>query len=405
MLSFIYYIQYRAEREARVHSVVYSHLYKFISYYIPRRAHVVIPSSVLEVFPLLVFIIMSVACCRPSSIGTNWSQALDSLRIAGSVYEVALCLRQLSDILNTVDRSDRIKYCKPDYEAALVDLRSTGLFLTDKVIQLITTVCISYFNENLLDCIPEVLMQEIFMMIPFEEFSTIPSTCKEWRDLWRSDVVWKTQYNQRFVSAVSLNPMLGPKNAPCPYFMLYKDRLAYPYIGDGIEVSWRGKFRLEANDIYQGLAWWRGVVVGCSTVSEDHSLETEYDAAQHGPRSHIVKYKIHYPGWESRWDEWVCRERLRWPMNPMNACSATISKGDTVELWCCGYNVPGAWLESTVKRIKRNRHCVTRAHVSGSVWVTRERIRPQKNKDRAIIESDSPTAAFNVKCYPSCCIM
>tara|TARA_B110000090_G_scaffold192162_1_gene225334 strand:- start:158 stop:352 length:195 start_codon:yes stop_codon:yes gene_type:complete len=50
-------------------------------------------------------------------------------------------------------------------------------------------------------------------------------------------------------------------------------------------VAWRGKFRLEAMDVYQGLAWW---------VAEIVDKHTEQG-----------KYKIRYPGWESRWDEWV----------------------------------------------------------------------------------------------------
>jgi hypothetical protein len=299
---------------------------------------------------------------------------------------------------------DRIKYCKPDYEAALRDLRSTDLFLTDKIIQSITAVTIRYFNECLLDCIPEILMQEIFMMIPVEEFSTIASTCQEWKALWRSDIVWKTQYKLRFLP---LNPTSMPTKALCPYFNLFEDRLAHPYIGDHIEVSWRGKFRLEANDIYQGLAWWVGEVVACSTsISDKHGPASEFDAALHGPRSFITKYKIHYPGWESRWDEWVDRERVRWPMKSDNAASAKISKGDTVELWCCGFNVPGAWLESVVKRIKRDRYCVTRAHVSGSIWVPRGRIRPQKTKSSLLLEASAATVSNSpVKCSPSCCVM
>ena len=135
-----------------------------------------------------------------------WSTELGNLRHAGSVYEVALCLRQLTQILDTIDRLDRIKYCKPDYEAALSDLRKTDLYLTDKIIQSITTVCFRYFNECLLDCIPEILMQEIFMMIPVEEFSTIASTCKEWKTLWRDDIVWKTQYKLRFLPSVLSGP-------------------------------------------------------------------------------------------------------------------------------------------------------------------------------------------------------
>ena len=41
----------------------------------------------------------------------------------------------------------------------------------------------------------------------------------------------------------------------------YHERLLDPHVGDKVEVAWRGKFRLEALDIYQGLAWWVARVV------------------------------------------------------------------------------------------------------------------------------------------------
>lgn len=336
-----------------------------------------------------------------NSIGTVWSIEMSNLRRAGSVYEVALCFRQINNILSTIDQLDRIKYCKPDFEAAIITLRSSDMYLTDKIFNGISELSSKYFNECLLDRIPEILMQEIFMMIPVEEFSTIASTCKEWRDLWRSDIVWKTQYKLRFLPT---NPSSMPVDLRLPYYNLFEDRLAHPHIGDHIEVSWKGKFRLEANDIYQGLAWWVGIVVACSTSTDDHSSEFDYNSSIHGSRSSILKYKIHYPGWESRWDEWVDRERLRWPMKLKNAESAIINKGDTVELWCCGFNVPGAWLESVVKKIKNGRYCVTRAHVSGSIWVPRSRIRPQKRRPGN--ENDAAVVVkSHSRCIPSCSVM
>ena len=340
---------------------------------------------------------------RRQSTASLWSVQVGNLRHAGSVYEIALCLRELTGILASIDRSDRIKYCKPDFDLAMSDLRTRDVYLTDKIISSISTLCKRFFDECLLDCIPEILMQEIFMMLPMNEFSSVAGVCKEWRTLWRDDIIWKTQYKLRFLNS---NPDSMPVCPTCPFFNLYEDRLAHPYIGDQVEVSWRGKFRLEANDVYQGLAWWVGVVVACSTsVNQKHSCDSLYDSSRHGPRVSITKYKIHYPGWESRWDEWVDRARLRWPMKHHDATSAKISKGDTVELWCCGYNVPGAWLESVVKRIKKDRYCVTRAHVSGSIWVPRERIRPRRK--RAGIASDSPAddLVHDVNCHPSCTIM
>lgn len=65
-------------------------------------------------------------------------------------------------------------------------------------------------------------------------------------------------------------------------------------MGDLVEVAWKGKFRLESLDIYQGLAWWSAVVV---------------DKRQDGSR-----YKIHYPGWVGGWVGILlpCSERVAW---------------------------------------------------------------------------------------------
>lgn len=33
-------------------------------------------------------------------------------------------------------------------------------------------------------------------------------------------------------------------------------------MGDEVEVAWRGKFRLESLEVYNGMAWWLAKVVG-----------------------------------------------------------------------------------------------------------------------------------------------
>lgn len=49
--------------------------------------------------------------------------------------------------------------------------------------------------------------------------------------------------------------------------------------------------------------------------------------------------------------------------------------GDTVEVWCCGINVPGAWLECKVKKVKGEKYCLGKVLSSGYLWVERDRIR------------------------------
>lgn len=67
--------------------------------------------------------------------------------------------------------------------------------------------------------------------------------------------------------------------------------------------------------------------------------------------------KVHYPGWEARWDEWVPRERLRWGSERRATALKGISpgEGDSVEMWCEGVHVPGAWLEAVVHGVKHGR--------------------------------------------------
>lgn len=56
---------------------------------------------------------------------------------------------------------------------------------------------------------------------------------------------------------------------PCaPPPLHHQERLLDPHIGDLVEVAWKGKFRLESLDIYQGLAWWTAIVVDKSDGSK-----------------------------------------------------------------------------------------------------------------------------------------
>ena len=48
---------------------------------------------------------------------------------------------------------------------------------------------------------------------------------------------------------------------------------------------------------------------------------------------------------------------------------AHIRANDVVELWCCGANVPGAWLESRVKRVRNGRYCVGKVRVQALYMV------------------------------------
>ncbi len=112
--------------------------------------------------------------------------------------------------------------------------------------------------------------------------------------------------------------------------------MAHPQVNDKVEVAWSGKFRLaESVDIYQGNAWWQAEIVD------------KFEATN--------QYKVHYPGWDKRWDEWVPRHRLRWVSVADYGEIDMINVGDKVELWCCGAHVPGTWLESKVVTLRNRR--------------------------------------------------
>lgn len=64
----------------------------------------------------------------------------------------------------------------------------------------------------------------------------------------------------------------------------------------------------------------------------------------------MTRYRIHYPGWDSNWDEWVSRDRLRWPVDP-SYLSTIFTVRDIVEVWCTGTHVKGAWLQARVRQV------------------------------------------------------
>ena len=161
------------------------------------------------------------------------------------------------------------------------------------------------------------------------------------------------------------------------YKQLFKERIRDPQIGDKVEVVWQGKFRLEAFEVYHGRAWWVAEVVDKHTEQRS--------------------YKIRYPGWESRWDEWVPRERLRWAVE--KNLTAKLATNDDVELWCFGSNVPGAWLETKIRKIKHGRYCVGKVYSQGALWVERGRLRPvfkalDQSPSRTPTETDGARSAL-----------
>lgn len=296
---------------------------------------------------------------RSIQIGSNWSIAIQCLKQSASTFECIGHLRHICVLLDEIDYADRIRYCKRDFENAVKEIR-TGTFaktvICSELLREVSYMMNKYFDQNLFNTLPEEVIFEIFLYLPVDDFSVFTATCREWQSLSASDYIWKDLYTYKFLRS---NPDGVQPLEKCEYKKKYCSRLNDPELGDKVEVAWKGKFRLEANDVYQGLAWW------CAEIVDKHTEQG--------------KYKIRYPGWEPRWDEWVPRHKLRWAVERDDR--APIHAGSIVELWCVGANVPGAWLESKVKKVKGDRYMINRVLTSGNTshsrpkWVERGDLR------------------------------
>lgn len=255
-----------------------------------------------------------------------------------------------------------MKFCNADIEAAVLWLQSHKLWSTELQREIVSIIN-DFFNLNYFRLLPDSMMHEILLWLPVDTLLPVFTVSWDWCETVTSNEVWTRFYHQKFL-------MNNPGRLPVQRASLiteFRHRLADPHVGDKVEVAWRGKFRLETQDVYQGLAWWVAEIV-----------EKNSDQA---------RYKIRYPGWESRWDEWVPRSRLRWTVQ--RNVLVGIGVGDIVELWCCGANVPGAWLEAKVKRVKSGRFCIGRVLSSGYLWVERDRLRLVRRASQSIASSGS----------------
>lgn len=301
--------------------------------------------------------------------GSLWTVEMTRLKTAGSYYEAVECLRNIRQILLSIDKSDRMKFCKTDYEQAVRQLKKLKQIWSQDLFREVMMITLDFFNNSPFRKLPLAVVQDIFLWLTPPSYCQMMAVSKEWQQICQSNEIWVMLYANKFLAS---NPGVRPPLAPMQSQMeAFRERLQDPCVGDKIEVAWRGKFRLETQDVYQGLAWWLAEIVDKDPVQG--------------------KYKIRYPGWESRWDEWVSRRRLRWTVQ--RNLLDVIEVGDIVELWCCGANVPGAWLESKVKKIRGGRYCLGRVLSSGLLWVERGRLRLVRKSSRSHESRDSQHGA------------
>jgi len=345
-----------------------------------------------------------------NAIGTPWTWAISKFQDAETDFDAIKCMEELSDVLNIYD-SENLKCCKSDFSKVLKAKRADSWYVFTPEVELaINKLVVKYFNQSDLDCLPGGVLERTFRLLPMRDLVCLASVCQAWRQGCYSDWIWRELYILRFGTLPSsCKPVLlhssstGSPTKPDTFCLettetltrqrmlssnsakeCFHQRIIDPLIGDEVEVSWKGKFRLDAQDVYDGQAWWAATIVDKQPISDStHSCATpnnEADADAFGNSSPdltsaacVFKYKIHYPGWDARWDEWVRRERLRWAQkhNP----AEKICVNDYVEVWCTGASVPGAWLEAQVKQIKEAEYFVGKMLSSGPLWVNKNRVR------------------------------
>ncbi len=290
-------------------------------------------------------------------IANMWSAEINSLINVCSSFETITCLRRVAALLEEIDRRDRLKFCKSDFEAAVETLRMEGFNWWQDLSSEVTSIMATYFDESPFRMLPEIIIAEIFMYLEWTEMAPIMQVCSDLHNVGLCDELWGVFYQRKFLQ---YNPSSYPsrieRSLTCMQ-VLFRRRLEHPIVGDRIEVSWKGKFRLEAQEVYQGVAWWVADIV-----------DVHHEQG---------RYKIRYLGWAENWDDWVPRSRLRWAVEPNHVDRLYV--GDRVELWCVGSNVPGAWLETKIKKVKnRNEYALENQVQSANGkkdYVRRERLR------------------------------
>jgi hypothetical protein len=100
--------------------------------------------------------------------------------------------------------------------------------------------------------LPVSLIQEIFLWLSMSDFPEIFCTCRDWWKWLSDDSIWRCLYKTRF---------LKHHDVSFSYLFAFKERIEDPMLGDILEVSWEGKFRLEASYAYKGLSWWVAEVI------------------------------------------------------------------------------------------------------------------------------------------------
>lgn len=192
----------------------------------------------------------------------SWNNEIGILMRTKSHIEALSSLYTIMELLEEISEKSSLKLMKVDFEVAVQCLHEHNTEDYD-ILKAISNIFTSYFNKNYFLKLPISVIEEIFVWLPVDDFAPISPTCKEWHELGTSDQIWSNFYKYKFLRS---NPGSLPVIEQGKYMNAFHNRLNDPHIGDKVEVAWRGKFRLEALDVYQGLAWWVAEVVDKHSV-------------------------------------------------------------------------------------------------------------------------------------------
>jgi hypothetical protein len=275
-------------------------------------------------------------------VSTEWSQELYTLTNSRSSFEAISCIRKMAAILPKIHKKDRHAYCYTDLNYAVRYICGNSVVWTGKVSTAVAELIKTYLDASFFDTLlPCDVIREIFMYLSVREIKPLFEVTREWGRYLNSDQIWGQLYTRKFKNM----PQLPPDDRD-DIKSEYKKRLLNPFVGDTIEVCWKGRFRLDGMQMYSGSAYWPAVVLDRGVV-QGRVTSTTHSQSEYGK---LQDYQIRYPGWDStKWDQWVPREKLRWPVD--RNTWEPISIGDGVEIWCQGKSVPGAWIEAIVSEI------------------------------------------------------
>lgn len=285
------------------------------------------------------------------SIESSWSLLMKRLTACSSEIQIISVLQDVKVTLQEIELFDRINFCKADLENCLKSFSKNKKQLMVNTHVEFVSLFTEYFGRSYFLFLPNALIHDIMQYLDINYFPRIAELNKYFYCISKENEIWNYYYRYKFLR---YNPKVTSEKI-MNYMEAFRHRFNDPCVGDRVEVAWDGKFRLESSsEIYQGKAWWLAVVI------DKHSFQG--------------KYKIHYPGWDHQWDEWVVRSRLRWTVEKNNI--EKIFPDDIVEVFCQGTQVPGAWLVTKVLEISEdNLFCYVDVLTTGAKWISRSNIR------------------------------